>query len=97
MLRHVDVAEDIAFLAMELDKYGLVEESNYLVSSFVRKSGDEHLYKVLSFYKSYRAAVRTKVALFRISELEEEELSLLNDLLSEAMIYLKLAQYYLEF
>jgi aminoglycoside phosphotransferase family enzyme len=96
LLRHVDMAEDIAFLAMELDRYGQTEFSSYFVNCFVDYSGDDQIYSVLNFYKSYRAAVRAKVALFRRSELDTDEREAREELKREALNYLDLAQSYLE-
>ncbi|GLI52685.1 bifunctional aminoglycoside phosphotransferase/ATP-binding protein [Thermodesulfovibrio yellowstonii] len=59
-----DVASDIAFLSMDLDFHGLREFSEYFVSSYVEKSGDRDLLKVLNFYKCYRAYVRGKIGCF---------------------------------
>jgi aminoglycoside phosphotransferase family enzyme len=81
---------------MELDKYGRTEASDSFVSCFVEYSGDDDLYSVLNFYKSYRAAVRTKVALFRRSELDTGEIELREELKIEALNYLELAMSYLE-
>lgn len=62
-LRHIDVCADVAFLAMDLDYHGLTALSDYFISRFAEKSGDQGLRKVLDFYKCYRAYVRGKVGL----------------------------------
>lgn len=62
--RSGDVASDIAFLSMDLDFHGLRELSQYFVKSFVEKSGDKDMPKVLNFYKCYRAYVRGKIGCF---------------------------------
>jgi aminoglycoside phosphotransferase family enzyme len=60
-LRYIDVAADIAFLAMDLDHYDRQDLSNIFINAYVNKSRDKELLKLLSFYKCYRAYVRGKV------------------------------------
>jgi hypothetical protein len=62
--RYSDVAADIAFLAMDLDFYGLWDLSAYFIHRFIDESGDEQIMDVLNFYKCYRAVVRGKIGLF---------------------------------
>ncbi len=62
--RYCDVASDIAFLAMDLDFYGLQELSTYCIDHFCERSGDTGLPEMLNFYKCYRAYVRGKIGLF---------------------------------
>jgi hypothetical protein len=62
-LRFIDIAADVAFLAMDLDFHNLPALSNFFISRFIEKFGDEGLVKVLDFYKCYRAYVRGKVGL----------------------------------
>jgi aminoglycoside phosphotransferase family enzyme len=59
--RYCDVASEIAFLAMDLDRYGRPDLSKTFVASYVEKSGDGALLQLLNFYKCYRAYVRGKV------------------------------------
>jgi len=61
-LRCSDVANDLAFLAMELDHHGFRAFSKYLVQYYARTSGDSALAWLMDFYKGYRALVRAKVA-----------------------------------
>ncbi|MHA2497414.1 MAG: phosphotransferase [Candidatus Hodarchaeales archaeon] len=56
-----DVAEDVGFLAMDLDYWGQTALAGALVDEYVRASGDKGLLTVLNFFKSYRAFVRGKV------------------------------------
>jgi len=65
--RCADVACDIAFLAMDLDKRGHKETSNSLVKKYVEKVKDPDIYAVIDFYKAYRALVRAKVAVLKMS------------------------------
>ena len=59
--RHIDVANDIAFLAMDLDLHGRPDLANHLVRHMVRGLDDPELPRLVNFYKSYRAYVRGKV------------------------------------
>jgi len=96
LLRIVDQAEDIAFFLVELEKYNLVEQSNYFARSIAKKMNDETLEEILPFYKAYRSSVNQKVLLFRRSELDDDQEQLKNDLLAEANIYDTLARRYME-
>jgi len=60
-LRYIDVAADIAFLAMDLDHYNRKDLSDVFINAYVKQSGDEELLKLLNFYKCYRAYVRGKI------------------------------------
>ncbi len=62
-LRCVDIAADVAFLAMDLDLHGLPNFSEYFIDQFILASGDTGLAAVLDFYKCYRAYVRGKINL----------------------------------
>jgi len=66
--RYCDVASDVAFLAMDLDFWGLEELSNYCVDCFVKHSGDNSMAMMLDFYKCYRAYVRGKIGLFTAND-----------------------------
>ena len=63
-----DVAEDIAFLAMDLDFNGRPDLSRAFVDAYARESGDEGVFELLDFFKVYRAYVRGKVACFRTDD-----------------------------
>ena len=90
-LRQGDVTEEVAFLAMEIDKYNLNKLSDYFVEKYVELSGDKELYKLINFYKSYRAYVRAKVWIFN-SQSADEEFKV--DMIRESEEYFKLAYSY---
>jgi len=69
-LRTVDVASDIAFLAMDLDQLGARDLLDEFVSEYAAIAGDDDLYSVLPLYKCYRAVVRGKVESLRAHEPE---------------------------
>jgi uncharacterized protein len=68
--RYIDVANDIAFLAMDFDVRGHGARGNGLVEHLADSLGDPELLKLLDFYKCYRACVRGKVSAFKSSEPE---------------------------
>lgn len=72
-LRYTDVAADIGFLAMDLDYHGREDLSQHLIRTYIPKSGDYELPKILDFYKCYRAYVRGKVESFRLDDLNIPE------------------------
>ncbi len=66
--RYGDVASEVAFLAMDLDRFARADLSQAFVSAYVKLSGDEELIKLLNFYKCYRAYVRGKVSSFMFDD-----------------------------
>lgn len=65
-LRVIDVASDLAFLAMDLDFEGAPELGAALMDRYAELSGDHPAYALVPFYKAYRAMVRCKVACIRL-------------------------------
>lgn len=66
--RYIDVASEVAFLAMDLDFHGRPDLSRHFVEAYVKVSGDEELLELLDFYKCYRAYVRGKVEGFKLDD-----------------------------
>jgi hypothetical protein len=71
--RYIDVANEVAFLAMDLDFHGRRDLSRYFVRQMADFVGDEDLLKLLDFYKCYRAYVRAKVHALKSVEAEVPE------------------------
>ncbi len=69
-LRYGDVASEIAFLAMDLDRLGAPLLADQLVEDYAEITGDEELAVFVPFYKCYRASVRGKVESLRSLERE---------------------------
>ncbi len=63
--RQIDVANDVAFLAMDLDFHGRPDLAQQVAEQMAKKLRDPDLLRVLDFYKCYRAFVRGKVESFR--------------------------------
>ncbi len=59
--RCIDVACDIAFLAMDLDFNGRPDLARYIVERFAVLLDDHGIRALMDFYKCYRACVRGKV------------------------------------
>jgi len=70
-----DIAEDLAFLAMDLDVKGYSDTARSLLEAYAHHSGDPDIFVLMDFYKCYRAFVRAKVNCFRLkqSQLAEGE------------------------
>ncbi|UVE17029.1 AAA family ATPase [Pseudomonas sp. LS44] len=66
--RLIDIASDIAFLAMDLEDRNLKPLARRLVNAWLEHTGDYAALELLNFYKAYRAMVRAKVNLFRLGQ-----------------------------
>jgi aminoglycoside phosphotransferase family enzyme len=71
-LRSIDVASEIAFLAMDLDFLGHPLLADAFAASYAKASGDAEIAELLPFYQCYRAVVRGKVESLRSREAEVE-------------------------
>jgi aminoglycoside phosphotransferase family enzyme len=71
--RYVDVASEIAFMAMDLDAFGKEDLSKLFVDEYIKRTKDEELRSLLPLYKCYRANVRAKIAAIDYSQHPGEE------------------------
>lgn len=71
--RYVDLANDVAFLAMDLDALGRPDLARHFAARMAERLDDPGLLTVLDFYKGYRAYVRGKVEAVRSTEPEVPE------------------------
>jgi aminoglycoside phosphotransferase family enzyme/predicted kinase len=71
--RFIDVASDVAFLAMDLDFHGRPDLASGLTRDMAERLNDPGLLEVLDFYKCYRAHVRAKVEGIRSEETDVPE------------------------
>ncbi|MCZ8131812.1 MAG: AAA family ATPase [Steroidobacteraceae bacterium] len=69
-LAYVDVANDAAFLAMDLEQRGHPGLAHAFLSAWLEASGDAGAPRVLPWFIAYRALVRAKVEDLRIRELK---------------------------
>jgi aminoglycoside phosphotransferase family enzyme/predicted kinase len=67
-LRELDVADDLAFLVMDLVARGGERFARALVGAYRAAGGDPGEDRLISFYACYRALVRAKVALLRAAQ-----------------------------
>ena len=88
-----DVAEDIAFLAMDLDYHGRQDLSQLFVGTYVSESKDRGVGELMDFFKSYRACVRGKVTSFKLDDPHLPEAAR-KDALESASAYFQLARSY---
>ena len=86
--RYCDVASEISFLAMDIDRYGRADLSRTFVEAYVEASSDRGVGQLLDYYKCYLAYVRGKVACFKYDDpyLKDKE-----SLRNEARLYFNLA------
>jgi aminoglycoside phosphotransferase family enzyme len=68
-LRCIDVMNDIAFLAMDLQHQRRPDLEAWFINAYVEESGDYAGLPLLRFYQVYRAMVRAKVATLRLSQI----------------------------
>lgn len=66
--RFIDVASDIAFLAMDLDFNGRRDLADFVVLEVSKRMSDDTIFEVIDFYKCYRAFVRGKVESLKSEE-----------------------------
>ncbi len=64
-LRHLDVLDDVAFLAMDLERLGAAGLADVLVSQYSALTGDRFAPSLLEFYMAGRALVRCLVECLR--------------------------------
>jgi aminoglycoside phosphotransferase family enzyme/predicted kinase len=67
-LRTIDVASDLAFLAMDLVARERPDLAYAFLNSWLQETGDYQALTVLRFYLVYRAMVRVKVASVRLAQ-----------------------------
>lgn len=70
-LREIDVADDLAFLVMDLERLGAGASAALLVAAYRDAGGDPGGDALIAFYATYRALVRAKIALLRADQLDD--------------------------
>lgn len=66
--RRIDVASEVAFMAMDLHAHGLPALAQRFVDGWMAASGDYEAARVLRYYLVHRALVRAKVAALRAAQ-----------------------------
>ena len=72
-LRAIDVADDLAFLAMDLESMGAADAARLLLAAYRDAGGDAGEGALVAFFGTYRALVRAKVDLLRAAQLTEDD------------------------
>lgn len=67
-LRYIDIASDLSFLAMDLTRLGAEDLASRLIAEYRRAGGDPGDDSLVSFFASFRAWVRAKLACLRARE-----------------------------
>jgi len=68
--RFIDIANDLAFLAMNFDFEGRADLGNLFLRNAARELGDAGMLRIANFYQGYRAVVRGKVESIQATEKE---------------------------
>jgi uncharacterized protein len=90
-LRIVDAADEQAFLALECERIGAAFVGPLLFDVYEQETSDHPTPRLLDFYKSYRACVWARLALWRTHDIEKDKWG---KWLSRANEYLQLAEKY---
>jgi predicted kinase len=90
-LRCNDVASEVAFLTMDLERLGRADLAETFVDAYVAASRDDRLRMLLAFYGAYRACVRGAVEGLKAAEREVDPAERAAAT-SRAMQYFALAQ-----
>jgi aminoglycoside phosphotransferase family enzyme/predicted kinase len=67
-LRYVDVVDDAAFLAMDLEFLGRGDFADHFIARYLHLTGDDAPESLRHFYTAYRAVVRAKVDCVRVTQ-----------------------------
>jgi len=94
--RKVDVLCDIAFLAVDLDFYGLTDLNEQFYNDYtdaygVKRTAD--MDRLLAYYKCYRANVRAKVSLLRL----KDDTADMEKIIPDVMKYIEMMDEYRKF
>jgi len=91
-LRHVDVLDDVAFLAMDLERLGAPELGEQLLADYREFAGDAAPPALVHHYLAYRAFVRVKVACLRHAQGDAGAAALAREYADLTLRHLRLGQ-----
>ncbi|MBE1495650.1 aminoglycoside phosphotransferase family enzyme/predicted kinase [Amycolatopsis lexingtonensis] len=91
-LRHVDVLDDVAFLAMDLERLDAPELGAQLLLDYREFSGDPAPPALVHHYLAYRAFVRVKVACLRHAQGDPEAAALAREYAELTLWHLRLGR-----
>jgi aminoglycoside phosphotransferase family enzyme len=69
-LRLLDPVDELSFLALECERLGATEIGNMVLGLYREATGDAPAEELVAFYKSYRACVRAKIAIWHLRDRE---------------------------
>ncbi|HEX8011040.1 MAG TPA: hypothetical protein VF814_08910 [Casimicrobiaceae bacterium] len=72
-LRTLDPADELAFLALECERLGASPFAAAIFEEYTEQTGDAPDAALLAFYRSYRACVRAKIAIWHLNDLAPRE------------------------
>ena len=87
-LRILDPVDELAFLALECERLGASAFTATIFETYTEITGDVPPVPLLAFYRSYRACVRAKLAIWHLNDPEPREPS---KWVARAQDYLQLA------
>jgi aminoglycoside phosphotransferase family enzyme len=87
--RLVDPADELAFLALECERLGAHQVGEAILAAYAVAAGDAPPTQLLDFYKSYRACLRAKLAVWHTRDHEVPDH---DKWLKRARAYLRLAE-----
>ena len=90
-LRQIDIINEVSFLLMDLEANNQKTFSNHFINHWLQICGDFEGLRLLNFYKTYRAMVRTKVAIITANQKQEKTT---NTDFERINLYLNLAMRY---
>lgn len=70
-LRYADIASDLSFLLMDLDRLQAPALGHHLLRAYLAEIGDSGFARLLNFYKCYRATVRGLVGSLKARQSED--------------------------
>lgn len=73
-LRWIDVMSEVAFVVMDLQKRDHSSFANQFLNLYLQHTGDYSGLRVLNYYLVYRALVRAKVAILRLTQNQQPEI-----------------------
>ena len=91
-LRFGDALNDVAFLAMDLERLGHPEAGSYLLECYAEFSGDSWPDSLAHHYVAYRAQVRAKVACLRHAQGDEAAGNAAQELVALCLRHLEAAK-----
>lgn len=72
-MRRIDVAADLAFLIMDLERLGAQPAARAVERAYLARTADADLHELLLFYACYAAWVRGKVTGLRVRQLDPDD------------------------